>query len=90
MRFLRQGFCLPPVARRLWRESREIPEGRADDGESEVSTVCGGKIMAVRRMTPASGRRDARDATGARRGGRVMGEARTHGILLTLGDGLAS
>lgn len=31
MRFLRQGFCLPPVLRRLWRESREIPAG-ADGG----------------------------------------------------------
>ena len=33
MRFLRQGFCLPPVRRRLWRESREIPEGREGDGD---------------------------------------------------------
>lgn len=23
--FLRHAFCLPPVALRLWRESREIP-----------------------------------------------------------------
>lgn len=28
LRFLRQGFCLPPVLRRLWRESREIPRVR--------------------------------------------------------------
>lgn len=33
LRFFLQGFCLPPVALLLWRESREIPAAAAIVGE---------------------------------------------------------
>jgi hypothetical protein len=71
LRFLRQGFCLPPVLRRLWRESREIPAERtAGIGKKLVSDARRAKSMASvvhRRRLP----RDAGDAPRARGGDRA-------------------
>ena len=70
LRFLRQGFCLPPVSRRLWRESREIPAG-ADGGDREKTRqrreACGNRWRSVIRR-----RRRSRDAGDAPRGGEAV------------------
>lgn len=39
-RFLRHGFCLPPVARRLWSESREIPADTQAGGLLMLRSPC--------------------------------------------------
>ena len=76
LRFLRQGFCLPPVLRRLWRESREIPEGGADGGDREK------RVSDARRAEIDGGPSSAGDAgheTRATRrtgGGGAVGRAR--------------
>lgn len=74
MRFLRHGFCLPPVLRRLWRESREIPGVRGRRGSGKTGQhVCDGwatKIKAGTAMGPetrvARVGRDARGGVGVR------------------------
>ena len=77
--FLRQGFCLPPVARRLWSESREIPVRRGGQmrGSARVSARLERKIVHAGRI-PAreAGTRGARDRAGRRRPRR--GGSRTH------------
>ena len=72
MRFLRQGFCLPPVLRRLWRESREIPAERtAGIGKKLVSDarraeIDGRSVIRRRRRS-----RDTGNAPRGRWGGRA-------------------
>ena len=86
MRFLRQGFCLPPVSRRLWRESREIPEGGEGDGDGILASRREGFAAAV---IPSGGPGKDRGATRAfdgRYDGRyeevMHGRELTHGVSL--------
>ena len=74
MRFLRQGFCLPPVLRRLWRESREIPAERtAGIGKILVSDARRAEIDGG----PSSAGDAGHETRTTRRGG---GEATVSGI----------